>query len=331
MNDSFYHNTDKRVECGSFFLAGVKTTGRGRKMDNSAFAEQDLKFKTIGVAGLGLIGGSMAKTIREKYPCKLLGYDKRNEVNDYLDESGFLDGVLGEDNIGECDLIIVALYPGVTVDYVKSMLPYIQKGSIVTDCCGIKKAVCDSLSKECASYGVRFVGAHPMAGIEKSGYDYSFAGLFDNASMILCRDEYTDENAIGELSEFYLKLGFGQIKESNPVEHDRVIAYTSQLAHVVSGAYIKGSTCDTRYGFSAGSFKDMTRVAFLNETMWTELFLENGESLSKEIAELILHLDEFKEAIDNNDRDKLFNLLKEGRLAKENDERKEQIWKEKFM
>ena len=174
-----------------------------------------------------------------------------------------------------------------------------------------------------------------MAGIEKSGYDASFDGLFDKASMILCKPtggsavfeepyktEY--EEAFAALKEFFLGLGFGFVKESNPSEHDRVIAYTSQMAHVVSSAYIKSDACRIRYGFSAGSFKDMTRVAYLNETMWTELFLENREFLLEEMEEYITHLKEYHDALEAKDEEKLCKLLKEGRLCKEADIRMEE-------
>lgn len=169
-----------------------------------------------------------------------------------------------------------------------------------------------------------------MAGIEKSGYDYSFAGLFDNASMILTKDSFTDEEAYEKLSRFFISLGFGNIKGTTPEEHDRVIAYTSQLAHVVSSAYIKGSSCEKRYGFSAGSFKDMTRVAYLNEDMWTSLFMENRDSLISEIKELEGNLSDIREALEEKDSEKLHELLKKGRESKEKDDRREQKWKEKF-
>lgn len=279
--------------------------------------------KTIGVAGLGLIGGCMAKTIKAKTDCRIYGLEIRGEICQTALAENVIDAVLTKDNMADCDLLIVALYPGACISFVKEYIPFMRKGCIIVDCGGIKTDVCESLSSYCNENGVFFIGGHPMAGIEKSGYEYSFVGLFDNATMILCKDEYTDAIAFETMKKFFRDLGFGAIRETDYKEHDEVIAFTSQMAHLVSSAYIKSPTCESRYGFSAGSFKDLTRVAYLNEDMWTELFLKNREPLLKEVNLFIDEVIKYRDALEKGDRDGLHNLLKEGRIKKDADNRKE--------
>lgn len=289
------------------------------------------EFHNVAIVGLGLIGGSMAKTIKKRTDCKVYAVNRTESVSIKAKEEGVIDALFNtEIHPKEADLIILALYPDACIEYVKRHLPYFTKGTVIVDCCGTKQKICNGLTDLCKQNGLVFIGGHPMAGVEKSGYGASFDGLFDNASMILCkptegtesfeepyRTEY--EEAFASLKAFFLRLGFGYVKESNPAEHDRVIAYTSQMAHVVSSAYIKSDACKIRYGFSAGSFKDMTRVAYLNETMWTELFLENREFLLEEMEEYITHMKEYHDALEAKDEEKLCKLLKEGRLCKEAD------------
>ena len=264
----------------------------------------------------------MAKAVSKRTGCAVYAYDADPETVRKAMDSGALSGLL-EDHYEDIDLLIVALYPADVVDIILQTAPRLPKGCIVVDCTGVKVSVCTQLSEKLAGAGIRFIGGHPMAGKEVAGFDNADADLFAGASMILCRDEHTDEKALRQACDFFPKLGFGQVKLTTPEEHDRVIAYTSQLAHVVSGAYIKSRTLDRRYGFSAGSFKDMTRVAKLNEQMWADLFLANSEPLVSEIDELVMHLMEYAHAIDSGDRARLVELLRNGRIRKEEDEAKD--------
>ena len=298
-----------------------------------------MRFEKTAIVGLGLIGGSMAKTVKMRTDCEVYAVNRNRLVSVKAKEEGVIDGILGEDiTVNEMDLVILGLYPDTCIEYVRHHIPAFKKGAVIVDCCGTKQKICNALTELCKQNGLYFIGGHPMAGIEKSGYDASFDGLFDNASMILCkpdrgtgifeepyRSEY--ESVFEDLKSFFLKLGFGFVKESTPSEHDRIIAYTLQMAHVLSSAYIKSEACQIRYGFSAGSFKDMTRVAYLNETMWTELFLENREALLSEIEEYMDHVKEYHDAIAANDAETLCKLLKEGRLCKEADMAKEEAAK----
>lgn len=155
-----------------------------------------------------------------------------------------------------------------------------------------------------------------MAGVERWGFDSSFGMLFNNASMILTPDGGTDIALLHEIKQMFLSIGFGSITVVSPEQHDRIIAYTSQLAHVVASAYIKSPTALEHTGMSAGSYKDMTRVASLNSNMWSELFLENSDNLLNEIDNIINNLTEYRDAIASNDRAKLEALLEDGTKRK---------------
>ena len=278
---------------------------------------------SVGVIGLGLIGGSMAKSIAAHTGCRVYGLDMSEKVMKDAIADKTLSGRLDE-HYGDIDMLIVALYPLDVVRTIEEAAPKLKKGCIVIDCTGVKQIICNALSQKLADKGLRFIGGHPMAGKEVAGYSNSCNDLFDGASMILCRDEYTDEEAMNEACDFFPRLGFAQVKITNAEEHDAVIAYTSQLAHVTSSAYIKSPTLDRRYGFSAGSFRDMTRVAKLNEEMWADLFLANDETLLGEIDTLSKNLSEYRKALSERNRDKLVALLRDGRVRKENDELAEQ-------
>lgn len=279
--------------------------------------------KAVGVIGLGLIGGSMAKSIAARTGCTVYGLDMSKKVMEDAVSDKTISGKLDE-HYGDIDMLIVALYPLDVVGAIEEAASKLKKGCMVIDCTGVKQIICHALSEKLAQMGLRFIGGHPMAGKEVAGYYNSCGELFDGASMILCRDEYTDEEAMREACDFFPRLGFAQVKITNAKEHDAVIAYTSQLAHVTSSAYIKSPTLDKRYGFSAGSFKDMTRVAKLNEEMWADLFLANDEALLDEIDSLSEHLAEYRRALFERSREKLVALLRDGRERKENDELAEQ-------
>jgi prephenate dehydrogenase len=158
-----------------------------------------------------------------------------------------------------------------------------------------------------------------MAGTQNWGFEYSRGSMFKNASMILTCFEKLSIQSLETLKLFFISLGFSRLQFSTPEEHDRIIALTSQLAHVVSNAYVKSPTAKKRMGFYAGSYRDMTRVADLNDEMWTELFLENRDYLSEEIDILVDNLKKYSEALKNNDSEKLRSLLVEGKQSKRED------------
>jgi prephenate dehydrogenase len=284
---------------------------------------------TVGIAGLGLIGGSLAKAIKARTGCRVLGCDIREDVVAQAMEQGAIDGELTDATLAQCGLVIVALYPDDVITWCEEHFAHMREGTIVVDCAGIKTKICATLPPLAQAHGLRFVGGHPMAGIERSGFANSDPALFDGAAMILCEDGCADRAALEELRLFFLFLGFGTIKITTAREHDEVIAYTSQLAHIVSSAYIRSDTAKRRSGFSAGSFKDLTRVAELSEDMWTALFFGNRENLLREADAFMEHLRMYRDALAAADRDAMRELLRSGTALKIADEEEEEKWRKK--
>ena len=272
---------------------------------------------TVGICGLGLIGGSMAKAYKTENHT-VLGFDKDSNTLGYAKLASIIDGELNIDTIPSCDLIFIALYPYATVEYLKSIAPVVSKKTVIIDLCGTKKLVCNIGMSLADEYGFTFVGGHPMAGTQYSGIKYSKATLFKNAPMVIVPPVFDDMSFLDMIKNLLSPAGFSKISVTTAEKHDAMIAFTSQLAHVVSNAYVKSPTAVNHNGFSAGSYKDMTRVAWLNENMWSELFLENKAPLLFEIETLINSLNEYKTAIINDDQDRLKELLRDGRIAKEN-------------
>ena len=270
----------------------------------------------VGVCGLGLIGGSMAKAYREDGH-EVFGFDIDKATEGYALLADAISGVLGEATLPQCELIFVALYPEKTIDYLKKIAPRVNRDAVVIDLCGTKKQVCDvgfALAKE---YGFTFVGGHPMAGKQFSGIKYARANLFKGAPLVIVPPVYDDIAFIDKIKKMLSPAGFGKLSVTTAEDHDKIIAFTSQLAHVVSNAYVKSPTAEVHKGFSAGSYKDLTRVAWLNEYMWTDLFLENREPLLFEIDHIIKSLSEYRDAIAQGDGETLCSLLRDGRVAKE--------------
>ena len=271
----------------------------------------------IAVVGLGLIGASICKAVKAYTNNTVYGYDKNAEVCSLARTQNVIDFELCADSLKQTDMLFIALYPKDTIEYIENNYKHFKNRIIVCDLCGVKGVVCEYAFKKALEQNFTFIGCHPMAGKEFSGFAYSEADLFKGASMIITPPEKIDKNKLDLLEEFILKLGFASIKRSNPYEHDKIIACTSQLAHVVSSAYVKSSTAAGFKGFSAGSFADMTRVAKLNEIMWTELFFENKQNLICEIEELISNLAQYRDALAENDYEGCKRLLRHGRKIKE--------------
>lgn len=270
----------------------------------------------IFICGLGLIGGSLAKAISARTLHTVIGYNRTRAVSEEALSIGAIQQIGEPKDLAKADIVIMGLYPGATINFVKENLQYFKEGAILVDTCGIKTEVCEALGALTKDTSIRFIGGHPMAGIEHSGFAYTFPELFDGASMILCPEYCSDEKAVETVSKLCRDIGFGRITISTAEHHDKVIAFTSQLAHVVSSAYVHGEYATEHSGFSAGSFRDMTRVARLNADMWTELFYENAENLSAVIGELVTNLQKFKNALDTNDRESMHKLLADGNERK---------------
>ncbi len=270
----------------------------------------------VGIVGLGLIGGSMAKSIKVRTAHTVWGVDLDAETMTLARLSGAIDGTLSSENLPQCDLVLVAIRPVAAIRWVNENAKMISKKAIVVDLCGVKRNVCTQLAPIAKQYGFAYIGGHPMAGRERGGFVSSSEELFTGASMILTPDQSTDMRMLETLKAFFTDIGFAGLTFSTPEEHDRIIAYTSQLAHLVSSAYVKSPEAQRRRGFSAGSFRDMTRVAHLDEAMWTELFLDDADYLTEQLGILIDHLNEYRDALSTHDAERLQALLKDGREKK---------------
>lgn len=273
----------------------------------------------ITIVGLGLIGGSFARAIKAKTKHRVLAFEQDSRALEAALSDGAIDAVATKETLLTTDLLIVCLYPLATVSFIEAHLPCCKRGVVLLDTCGVKESVCKAVEGLSVQYGARFVGGHPMAGRELSGYRHSLETLYEGASMILTPTETTDTAALSLIETLCTALGFTAVVQTTPAHHDRMIAYTSQLAHLVSSAYIKSPEALSQRGYSAGSYRDLTRVARLNEQMWSELFLENRQALLLELDIFLENLQDYRQALEDADHQQLLALLKEGR------ERKEQV------
>lgn len=270
----------------------------------------------ISIIGLGLIGGSIGRATLAKTEHTVYGYDisesvlLKAELMNAITERGT------DESLSQSDMVIIALSPELTMSKMEEICPKLKDGTIIIDTCGIKRQVIDKMNELLEKYpDLHFAGVHPMAGREFSGIEHSMVGLYEHAFIIVV-PVHPDMRSLTLLKDYFLALGAEGLQISTAEEHDKIIAYTSQLAHVVSSSYVKNPLSKVYAGYSAGSFRDMTRVAKLNAKLWTELFLDNKDNLVVAIEDLQKHLEEYKEAIKNNDEEKLQSLLEEGTKIK---------------
>lgn len=333
---------------------------RGQAADRQEGREADVQ-RTVGVVGLGLIGGSIAKAYKQA-GYTVYGYDLDDKMQAYAKLAGVIDDALtvGADvvtdgmqggragsakaggakcmdggaaaaaecddaadgaeaggTLGKCGLVFLAIYPAATIEYVQKNRKVFRKDALVMDCCGVKQAICDACFPVAEEEGFTFVGGHPMAGTERSGIKVSRADMFVGASMVVVPPVFDDIRLLARVKEALKPLGCSRFKVTRAEHHDRMIAYTSQLSHIASNAFVKSPSAVEEEGYSGGSFRDLTRVAYLNETMWAELFMYNKEALLGELDILIGSLDEYRQAIAEGDTERLKQLLKDGRERKE--------------
>ena len=274
---------------------------------------------TIGIVGLGLIGGSAAKAFKAAGHA-IYAYDINESVTGFARLEGVVDEELSDVNISACNLLLLTATPKASADYLEKNAAKISSGTVVIDFCGTKSVICALGFALAKKYGFTFVGGHPMAGLQFSGYKYSKPTLFSGASFILVPPVHDDIVLLDRVKQLLLPLGFKKFVVTTADFHDKMIAYTSQMCHVVSNAFIKSPSAKQHKGYSAGSFRDFTRVSRLNEGMWTELFLENKEHLLAELDLLINSLSEYRNAIVADDAETLKGLLRDGRIAKEESE-----------
>ena len=273
----------------------------------------------IGIIGLGLIGGSAAKAFKAAGHT-VYGYDINPTTTAYAKLDGTIDGTIDSDNISACDLLLLTATPQAVIEYLHTNASHIPPHTLVIDFCGTKRLVCEAGFAHAQTKGFTYVGAHPMAGLQYSGYKYSRGNLFSGASLIVVPPVYDDIALLDRVKQSLAPLQFKKYIVTTADYHDKTIAYTSQMCHIVSNAFVKSPSAQNHRGYSAGSFRDLTRVARLNEEMWTELFLENKEHLLEELDTLIQSLYEYRDAIATDDAHTLCTLLRDGRIAKEESE-----------
>ena len=271
---------------------------------------------TVGIVGLGLIGGSFAKAYHAAGHT-VLAFDIDRSTYDFAVLSGTVNGPLTDETLSTCDLILIAVLPSAAVDYLKHHAAHIGPKPVVIDCCGTKRVVCTACFPLAKQFGFTYLGGHPMAGTHNSGFKYATATMFHNAPMVLVPANHNDIELLSRVKELLAPAGFSRFSVTTAEQHDEMIAFTSQLAHVVSNAYIKSPTAGLHKGFSAGSYKDMTRVAWLAPQMWAELFLENKDFLMAELNTLIDNLRQYQDAMEHDDLPSLIQLLDDGRKRKE--------------
>ena len=270
----------------------------------------------IGIVGLGLIGGSFAKVFN-KNGHTVLAYDINDSVLSLAKSSGIIDEVLTRDKLSVCDLIIIAIYPEQTIEYVHANAKFFSANTIIMDCCGIKRIICEEIFLVADKYGFRFIGGHPMAGTENSGFNYSRIDIFKDATMVLVPQNPNDILLLDKIKDLLSPAEFSSFIITTAEQHDKIVALTSQLSHLIASAHITCSDVNEEKFFCGNSFKDMTRVANLNSKMWTELFIKNSDYLTSVLDLFIEKLVKYKNLIKDKRESELDMLLKMGNKYKE--------------
>lgn len=272
-----------------------------------------MKDMTVTIVGLGLIGGSIARSLAGKVS-KIYAIDKDKSVLDFAAEQGVID-TAPENPLAQSDMVILCIYPNAAVDFVKENLHSFKQGAILTDAVGVKTPIMNLYNELKPNF--TYIGGHPMAGREVSGFINSMDNLFEGASFIITASDHAPKGSVDKVAALAKAIGCGRIIETTVENHDRIIAYTSQLPHVIATAMCDTPLLVKHKNYTGGSFEDVTRVAKINEFLWTELFLSNRDFLIEEIDRFQASLDRLKYAIENSDKDKLQGIMGKVRLDKE--------------
>ena len=278
----------------------------------------------IGIAGLGLIGGSLAKAYK-RAGAEVLGYNRNKTTYGFAEMAGAVDGKLDKDSIAGCDVIFICLTIDAAVEWLRANADRFSKDALVIDCCGIKRRICEAGFGEAEKHGFTFIGGHPMAGRQYGGFKYSKEDLFDGATMVLVTEKRDDIELLERLKKLFRAAGFGKLSFMTAEQHDDMIAFTSQMTHIAANAFVKD---EAKYpgGFPVGgSFRDFTRVAELNENMWTDLILENKDNLLRILRSYIDELEKYSEAIEKEDEERLKELFRAGSMSKKEADLKDPV------
>ena len=273
--------------------------------------------KTVLIVGLGLIGGSLALALTRSERYTVIGTSRRLETVEQALDIGAITRPADPQNWSEADIVVLCVSPSATVSLLRQHVPELRSGTVVTDVCGVKGALVAECESLCVPHGVAFVGAHPMAGKEQNGLAHADATLFRACSYILTPTAVTPPEAVETIRQLALDVGAARVTVTSPENHDRMIAYTSQIPHVLAGAYVSSPRCADHVGYAAGSYRDVSRVATIDEGLWSELFLLNREALGTELDELIANLQIYRRALAEQDRPSLSEQIRKGREQKQ--------------
>lgn len=270
----------------------------------------------ILVVGLGLIGGSICKALKKYTYHTVTGCDINHDIEENALRDIAIDNIF-DGNYNDFDLIVISLFPETAEKFFSENAGKFNKKTLITDVCGIKGDFSERMKSIAEKNNLRYLGIHPMAGKEFGGYSNSTPDLFVKANFIIAPFDDSNNDDIETLRKLSSEIGAGKIVLTSPENHDKMIAYTSQLAHIVSSAYVKSPELNLECGFSGGSFQDMTRIATMNERMWTDLFMQNSDNLQFELDTLIENLLKYRSALQNHDSETMKSLIAEGRKLKE--------------
>jgi len=281
----------------------------------------------IGVIGLGLIGGSLARAYK-RAGAAVYGYDTNHLTTDFVKLAGSIDEELTKENMNDCDCIFIAIPPSRALDWLKENAPLLQRSTTVIDCCGVKRAICSLAEELMKETELSFVGGHPMAGVQGWGFKKSSEVMFDGSTFAIVSLDKNNIELLSKVKNIIKMAGFTELIVMSAEEHDEVIAFTSQLSHIVASSFIQSDTLLlSEKTIAGGSFRDMTRVAMMDENMWSGLMQENRDNLIREIRNLISELQKYLSALENSDTDRLMELLANGREIKTETEDKINIGK----
>lgn len=263
----------------------------------------------IIIVGLGLIGGSIAKSLKQNTPHQVLGMDTDQDVLLDACSCGAIDGKAALEDLKTAGLVYLCVYPEAALAFAKEQGPLLPEGCVLTDACGVKAAVCAGMERLAGTGRYAYVAGHPMAGKERSGFGASDPSIFIGASYIIA-DTGAPDWAVARVEELARATGFGRIVHTTPQRHDQMIAFTSQAPHALACAYVMSPRCPEHQGFSAGSYRDVSRVASINDALWSRLFLDNREALVEELDQLQRNIGAIRDAVAGEDEEALRRLLK---------------------
>ncbi len=277
----------------------------------------DLKNKKVSIIGLGMMGGAFAHGLKKLNPESISAYDLNNEILEQALSDGVITFGTNDKNtlkeiLKESDLVLICLYPLATIEFLKENFKNFKEGSIVSDISGIKLPIFQVL-KDLNRDDIFYISGHPMAGSEKEGYGGATDKIFQNRNYILVPFKNTNQEKLQDFKELLKNLGFTNIVETTPKNHDSKIAYTSQLCHIIASALVDSVDDMTITDYEGGSYADLTRIAMINAPMWTEIFIENKDLLLEQIENFELSLDKIKNQIKDKRSDDLSNVLKDVR------------------